>query len=565
MRLHPLFRRRSRGQALIIIIGAFFGILVLLGLMLDLGQIFVAKAYLRRTADAASLAAASQFREGRDYDSLRDSAREISELNGIEPTEIVVDTCDTMPGDVDLCVESGHILRKLVRVSITIDYPLTFLNLVGLSNVKLTESSVSEAASMDLVLVLDVSESMTWDSPLGNQYRDPQKCNQGTTEADSCKPFYYVKQTAESFITKILNEPSGTEQDRVAIITFGNGWQAGAKGTHLEPLGATSSGWTNDKDEAINYLTTIKVYDPGDPCTFPVTDYTKLDPCRLYLDDDSTDPTKFLTIQCAQKKLFPPYDPDTKIGVAVSACGTTNLGGALRLAGNQFAREKRVEALWVTVALTDGAVNSSFTTYEREGLPGGDAIDINPLPDPLPLNPAYFPDPLNPSQNGPYLPFGFCPDGTWTSSGDMSVPAVAHRIWCQDGDAESFHSPLTSSNYDAADFTWDQAKFVSCAARNPAHDCYGTKGQGAIIFTIGLGNQIRAMDEDQSAPYGGVLLRKIAAVGDDGNPATDYCSPAAYATDFTKSCGNYFYAQEGVDLGAVFDAIASRIFTRLTK
>jgi hypothetical protein len=60
------------------------------------------------------------------------------------------------------------------------------------------------------------------------------------------------------------------------------------------------------------------------------------------------------------------------------------------------------------------------------------------------------------------------------------------------------------------------------------------------------------------------LLRYIAGVGDDGDPDT----PAAYdpclGVATGNSCGNYYFSEEGSDLMPIFEAIASRIFTRIT-
>jgi hypothetical protein len=61
------------------------------------------------------------------------------------------------------------------------------------------------------------------------------------------------------------------------------------------------------------------------------------------------------------------------------------------------------------------------------------------------------------------------------------------------------------------------------------------------------------------------LLRYIASVGDDGDPATDPCSGVPTSTLASpQSCGNYYFAPIGASLNSVFEAIASRIFTRLT-
>jgi hypothetical protein len=100
-----------------------------------------------------------------------------------------------------------------------------------------------------------------------------------------------------------------------------------------------------------------------------------------------------------------------------------------------------------------------------------------------------------------------------------------------------------------------------------ADDCNGQAGQGAVMFTIGLGNGVLdTANEVNGKPYGTALLRYIAAVGDDGDPGSDPCS--IYwedAADWEEWCGNYYFSPEGNQLSAVFQDIASRVFTRLTR
>jgi hypothetical protein len=55
-------------------------------------------------------------------------------------------------------------------------------------------------------------------------------------------------------------------------------------------------------------------------------------------------------------------------------------------------------------------------------------------------------------------------------------------------------------------------------------------------------------------------MRYVAAVGDDNNPGTNPCS----STPTGQSCGNYYFSPTGSGLMEVFEAIASRIFTRIT-
>jgi Flp pilus assembly protein TadG len=566
-------RMRSAGQALVLIVITFFGLVVFLGLMIDLGQIFLAKGYLRRAADAGALAAAAQFRENRTIAEMRSAAMEVANINGIADSSITVQTCkDGIPGpDTSLCSPAGAMPKKLVRVTVTVDYPLTFLTLLDIYSVKLTETSVSEAASMDVVLVIDVGESMAWDiEPVKtlNYYEDPANpavCNLD----DSCMPFHNVKAAAASFAAEILNKAPEDEEDRLAIVTFANGWENDPRGTQVL-LGGT---WTNDYSVAMDSdygIPSLEVYDPGAICPlnnemtcggpnpiacYPTVEDIPTGPCILVGDTNDEGVNPFKKFHCARLwNDILTADGDVWMGTdaAISACTTTNIGGGLRRAGEQFAVEKRIDALWVVVVLTDGAANATF----------GVESDVDPTAGNAIIYPYVDPDDFVPN-----LPFGFCPDGTWVGRGWPLSGGSNNRMFCQDGRVDVSHSLTTDpALYDADDFARDQARFVACNATNPADECNEIKGQGAIIFTIGLGGEVTdILDENpvvaDRKPYGASLLRFIAAIGDDGDAATD---PCASEPDFTENCGNYFYAQFSTDLDRVFEMIYSRIFTRLT-
>ena len=74
---------------------------------------------------------------------------------------------------------------------------------------------------------------------------------------------------------------------------------------------------------------------------------------------------------------------------------------------------------------------------------------------------------------------------------------------------------------------------------------------------------------------GDALLRYISNVGQDGNPdpnpstgrmpARACLCPRLTSGNDSYNCGNYFYAEFGSGLQAVFESIASRIFTRLAQ
>ncbi len=91
-------------------------------------------------------------------------------------------------------------------------------------------------------------------------------------------------------------------------------------------------------------------------------------------------------------------------------------------------------------------------------------------------------------------------------------------------------------------------------------DSEGNKYLDALsgIAVCNLGHAHPALKEaicDQAEK----LLRYIAAIGDDGDPSTDPCA----STSPGNSCGNYYYSPTGTGLIQVFEAIASRIFTRI--
>ena len=209
---------------------AFLVLLGFVGLTTDVGILYIYMGHLRRGVDAASLAAAAQYREGRTNAEMAAAAVQVMNLNGIDPAmyTITVETCDTAPGDPALCTSPR---RKLVRVTGNLGVPTAFLRLFGVENIQISANSIGEAASLDVVLVIDLSESMAWDAASGDPMRDPNACNAADPSGSDgfkgeCQPFEEVKRAATSFVTRILNRPSASEEDRLQIVTFANGWNS---------------------------------------------------------------------------------------------------------------------------------------------------------------------------------------------------------------------------------------------------------------------------------------------------------------------------------------------------
>jgi hypothetical protein len=227
--------------------------------------------------------------------------------------------------------------------------------------------------------------------------------------------------------------------------------------------------------------------------------------------------------------------------------------------------------VWVVVLLTDGAANASQAGLNADGDPVVNAF----------CPPAWWSEP-------------FCRD----SDTDYRRTVLDPDEW---GRTEPYN-PNNHYNagdpygeYDADDFARDMADYVSCAARmeDAAEWCRdslnyneGLGGQGALLYSIGLGQQVIVRYDSVADEYvysgGDALLRYIANVGIDGDPnpaptgqPEDPCEdvPPPDLDPLTGlgpgndsyNCGNYYFSETGAGLASVFESIASRVFTRLTQ
>ncbi|OGO47925.1 MAG: hypothetical protein A2Z30_02940 [Chloroflexi bacterium RBG_16_64_43] len=539
MRLSKRSRNRQPGQALILIAMAFIGLLAFVGLAIDGGQFFIGMGNLRRATDAASLAAAAQVREGRLINSpeVINSALQVLRMNGVDTGGVDVLGClplDIPHHDASLCTTPP---RKLVRVRATSSVPMAFLPVIGINVIPIIADSVAEAASLDVVLAIDVSESMAYDRSCSDGddddadgvaddcngrggsaaqngafpddfMRDPSQCNPG----NDCHPFAEVKFAAShapgtlgpsdlgGFVQRILDKAPADEEDRLAIVYFSNGFQGAPLGSHVVTPPGWAVGdplWFNSQADAAAAINNLIIYNP-DVCPDPLG--AGEGPCRKY--DAAGDYDGF---ECP---MFRDAAQDPR------SCTTTNIGGGLLLAGQMFNDHPKEEALWVTVLLTDGAANAS-------------------------------------SRDMPTHPYGYCP-------GSAGAPDWVNPF-CRDNRVITRHT-TASGLYDADDYARDMADYVGCTPTSPAAGC-SRPGQGAVAFAIGLGGQVLAADS-LGVAYGASLLRYVAAVGDDFDPGTDLC---ASVPDPRTWCGNYYFSPTGAQLNRIFEDVASRIFTRITQ
>jgi hypothetical protein len=495
--------RQERGQVLVIVALSVIVLTAIVGLTVDVGLVYLNHAKLRRAVDAAALAATAQFREGYDTDDLQKAALEFLVLNGINDPSATVETCKTNPGDEVLCPLEGKPGRKLVRVHATSVVKLTFMSVLGIHETSVSAAAVSEAASMDVVLVIDTSESMTYAAERDDPMYDPSQCNL----ARDCHPFEEVKAAAAAFVDQLY-----FPYDRVAVVTFND--SAGKDGKadfSFADFDAVTA--PNPEDEAaakraavLAAIDRLIVVEPP-VCPHPAsTDPLQPGPCREYERDADGDiidldgngiGDNYLGFDCPV--FHDTGNPDT--------CPTTAIGQGLKLAGNEFGNKDtfRQEALWVVILLTDGAANA---------------------------------------------PTLACPNNTWTNPycRDLS-PTSRHCLQDDNESCLAAGGVYWPERYDADDYARDMADFVA-------------EDQHALIFTIGLGDlvktsvpRLRINDPTQKCtevPYdpvedcygaGEQLMRYAADVGG----------------------GKYYYAPSGNQLRAIFLDIAQYLATRLTQ
>jgi len=515
---NPVQRKLQRGQAMVLIALAFIGLAAFVGLTVDAGILFIQIGHLRRAVDSASLAAANQFREGRSDDEIERAADEFINLNSLNPANAEIFKCDitdptttnTNPyHDITLCpddkngdgVHNDEPFRKYVRVRATMPVDFAFLPIIGWGSIDIQADAVSEAASVDIVLAIDTSESMAYDASCIDHDDDD-----GDHVDDDCDPSQY-------------------------------GWP-GSPGPNTDPLWDLPDDYWSDPD-LCNDL------DPGTPgiqggchpfeevrtaalalvsrMYFPydrmaVISFDRNAVAQLDLSDNASSIVSSIGSLTVFKLAggCTTYPPDPR------GCTSTNIADGLKFGGNQFGAFLREEAVLILILLSDGSANAAT----QVGIP-----------------PWVCPSPLGPNQP------------TWV------------QPFCKD---EDFEVGVGQWGPDAEDAAVDQSYFVGCPEANsfdPTLTTCAAPGQGAVVFTIGLGDDMINNTKCDPVAYPGgcepdqgeKLLRYIAAVGDDGDPSTNPCS----STGTGVSCGNYYFAPQGASLLQVFEAIASRIFTRI--
>lgn len=564
--------------------------LFFIGLALDAGSLYVTYGNLKRAVDSAAVAAANEFKRDADVDAMILAANEVLGLMNVDYTNLELRLCDgDDPGrerDLDLppifearCPDTanGEESRKLVWVKAEQQAPLYFLSLLGFNNLMISTNTISEAAPLDVVIVLDTSESMAWSSQtpgyVSGTAFNPGACN----GANTCQPMKDAKAAAKALIGTLADG-----YDQVAIVTYdtearvvfslgGNLSDAedaiDTIGVHDDPpvglnvwvnwyLHAGSYNPMNSEDLDGDGLDADNPAILGYTCPF-ATNPGVLDDRWWTVGEGAPDPYGWGGVPCDRDDVYDSmnWDTDTIWTMAdhdaAQAWANAALGGTwsgvddykftalstcsgcgLRTGANEL-KSGRFGAVWVMVFLSDGAVNLSdapppnYAGNTFSGLPNGFCHGS--------LGKGYWKE--------------YCFDNTFTPRYCFDSDSAT----CPPGSVSVTIPPPVQTppiyGYSVLDYALDM---VDETALTQSTNVNEPKGNEIAIYSIGLN-----VDSGVAEKF----LRYMAAVGDDGDRNTDPCSTASVNT----SCGQYYYAPTGDRLLPIFEDIASRIYTRISQ
>ncbi|MEA3351640.1 MAG: pilus assembly protein TadG-related protein, partial [Chloroflexota bacterium] len=149
---------------------SFTALLAFVGMVTDIGSVYITYTQLKRAVDTAAVAAANNIKNpsltySERKTQITEAAREMLAFHNVtDITSLEAYICDdapSIPAEFDAaCPDAGESARKMAWVQATQDVPVYFLSLFGVESIPLTTHAIGEAATVDLVIVIDSSESM---------------------------------------------------------------------------------------------------------------------------------------------------------------------------------------------------------------------------------------------------------------------------------------------------------------------------------------------------------------------------------------------------------------------
>jgi hypothetical protein len=298
---------QERGQSMVLIAIGLIALIAVVGLATDATLIYKTKQDLQRTIDSAALAAAYKLP---DQTVASQAAYEFARLHGYD--------FDPLTNPLQISFPDYTPPRKAVIVKGSINANFAFLRIFGFQTMMVSAQGEGESAPLDIYLVLDLSESMTYDTyttapshgkpnpwpigfpPCSWTYQSDcvaKYCN--WVRPRKCDPLDTSIKPAAKFLVDQLD----SRYDRIGVVTYD---QQGIKVIGL------SDNFTAVKDAIDNLNAFDHQESPSSSC------------------------------------------PNT----SPAGCNKqTNIGDGIMVAHNNIATEGRLDAIWSLVLLTDGKAN----------------------------------------------------------------------------------------------------------------------------------------------------------------------------------------------------------------
>ena len=188
-----LQQRHSKGQVLVLLALTMLMLLAVIALAIDIGRAYGVKAKLNAAVDAASFEAANSLAEGDGESGMKARAEVVAKE--FFAANYRLEFLGTKPPVPAVTAERDAMGKWKVRVAATAEMPTFFAGLLGFSTLDVTAVSETVRGTLDMVLVLDTSESMK----NNNQIED-------------------VKTRAEDFISKF-----DELDDRIGLVAYASG------------------------------------------------------------------------------------------------------------------------------------------------------------------------------------------------------------------------------------------------------------------------------------------------------------------------------------------------------
>jgi hypothetical protein len=599
---------------------ALLVLIFFVGLAIDAGSLYVTYGQLKRAVDAGAVTAANTFKRGETLASMTAATEEVMILHNVDMNQInlsvfICDADGDSVRDGNLPAEfyarcpdtgGGQSPRKLVWVDATQRAPLYFLGMMGFGPVNLTTNAIAEAAAVDLVLVLDISESMSTDTIdyVVDDYNPDTACNPRTTTmpinrsdpppSDACLPMWHIKNAADALISRMYQG-----FDQVSIITY----DSRADLHPLPNMHGVNVALTDDLAAARNYVWSgIHVHDDppvrrmwrqwvdfravnlvnpedrdGDGTDYDnpaivgytcpaMTDPRMADRWWSSTTEGGPNPHGWGGVPCDDDGLLDSFDWS---GDGVFTIDDHNAALAyLAKYPLQYIQGRPIRPSLSPLSTCIGCGIRAANLVLQEARPGAVWVVVLFTDGVVNLS-----DTAGTGGSGPgdtpwtggtvplAYPNGFCDgrlnQGWWprlcidpTFSPRYCIDENSNTcppgsVWIRDNNQPSLH---LNQKYSVGDYSRDMLDTLALTrSTNPDEP----RGNDVAVYVIGLG----------AVNAGEPLLRYFAAVGDDGDRTTDPCA----TVPMLRTCGNYYYTNNPEELLPIFEDIATRIYTRITQ